>query len=149
MNERTRAGLPPISVVGVTGLPMTSMYQKGIEAGVLLSRGPLLKLTTDSSVFADGSTETIDVVLWATGFRAALDHLAPLKLREAGGGIVMDGVHVMKEPRLFLVGYGASASTLGATRAGRAAALAAFRKLNDEDVKNPSQVKDQQDQPVA
>jgi hypothetical protein len=38
-------------------------------------------------------------------------------------------VSVVREPRLFLVGYGASASTVGATRAGRAAALAALRRL--------------------
>jgi len=129
VNERTRAGLPPISVVGVTGLPMTKMYQDGIEAGILVSRGPIKSFGSNSVQFEDGSVEELDVVLWATGFRASLDHLAPLKLREPGGGIVMDGVRVLKEPRLFLVGYGASASTLGATRAGRAAALAALKRL--------------------
>lgn len=129
VNERTRAGLPPISVVGVTGLPMTKMYQEGIDTGVLVSRGPISSFGPNSVQFEDGSVEEIDVVLWATGFRASLDHLAPLKLREPGGGIVMDGVRVQKEPRLFLVGYGASASTLGATRAGRAAALAAVKRL--------------------
>ncbi|WP_394941665.1 FAD-dependent oxidoreductase [Psychromicrobium sp. YIM B11713] len=139
VNERTRAGLPPISVVGVTGLPMTPMYQDGIASGVLVSRGPLQSFTRHAAVFADGSVEDIDAVLWATGFRASLDHLAPLKLREPGGGIVMDGVRVVKEPRLFLVGYGASASTLGATRAGRAAALAALKKLaEDQRVQAPA-----------
>ncbi|WP_319639847.1 hypothetical protein [Acaricomes phytoseiuli] len=34
-----------------------------------------------------------------------------------------------KEPRLLLVGYGASASTLGATRAGRSAALLTLQRL--------------------
>lgn len=137
VNERTRAGLPPISVVGVTGLPMTPMYQKGVAAGTLVSRGPLQRLTADAAVFEDGSVTPIDAVLWATGFRAALDHLSPLKLREPGGGILMDGVRVRKEPRLFLVGYGASASTLGATRAGRAAAVAALGYLaeHSNDVK--------------
>lgn len=156
VNERTSAGLPPISVVGVTGLPMTKMYQDGIDAGLLVSRGPLSQLTENSAVFSDGSSEPIDVVLWATGFRASLDHLAPLKLREPGGGITMDGVKVTKEPRLLLVGYGASASTLGATRAGRAAALAAIRLLKEPatgsesaSVKNETEVKDPRDQPVA
>jgi pyruvate/2-oxoglutarate dehydrogenase complex dihydrolipoamide dehydrogenase (E3) component len=59
-----------------------------------------------------------DVVLWATGFRPALDHLSPLHLRGPGGGIVMDGTRVVAEPRLHLVGYGPSASTIGANRAG-------------------------------
>ncbi len=130
VNARTAAGLPPLSVVGVTGLPLTQQYQKGIEAGTLVSRGPLAQLTAAGAVFEDGSTFAADSILWATGFRAAMDHLAPLKLREPGGGIVMDGVKVAREPRLIMVGYGASASTLGANRAGRAAALAALDRLN-------------------
>lgn len=129
VNERTSAGLPPLSVAGVTGIPLTRQYQNGIDDGTLVSRGPLARLTEHGAVFADGSRFEADAVLWATGFRAALDHLAPLKLREPGGGILMDGVKVVKEPRLLMVGYGASASTLGATRAGRAAAMTALDRL--------------------
>lgn len=70
------------------------------------------------------------MILWATGFRASLDHLAPLRLREPGGGITMDGTTVVKDPRVQLVGFGAKASTLGATRAGRAAAVAAINRLS-------------------
>ncbi len=62
-----------------------------------------------------------DVILWCTGWRPSLDHLAPLHLREPGGGITMDGTRVVAEPRLHLVGYGPSASTVGANRAGRQA----------------------------
>lgn len=68
----------------------------------------------------------IDTVLWATGFRAALRHLAPLKLRAPGGGVQMrDEVRVAKDPRVLSVGYGSAASTTGATRAGRRAGRAA------------------------
>ena len=52
-------------------------------------------------------------------------HLAPLDLREANGGIIMAGrlaTQVAKDPRVHLVGYGPSASTFGANRAGGAAA---------------------------
>ncbi|MGF9660304.1 NAD(P)/FAD-dependent oxidoreductase [Arthrobacter crystallopoietes] len=131
VNERTRAGLPPLSVVAATGLPLTETYRAGIEAGVLVSRGKLSRITENAVVFADGSREEVDVILWATGFRASLDHLAQLQLREPGGGILMapDAVSVVREPRLFLVGYGSSASTVGATRAGRAGAAAALRRL--------------------
>lgn len=131
VNERTRAGLPPLSVVSSTGLPLNETYRAGIDAGVLVSRGKLDRLTEDGVMFADGSRERVDAILWATGFRASLDHLAPLQLREPGGGILMapDAVSVVREPRLFLVGYGSSASTVGATRAGRAGAAAALRRL--------------------
>lgn len=43
---------------------------------------------------------------------------APLRLRGPGGGIVMDGTQVAAEPRLHLVGYGPTASTIGTNRAG-------------------------------
>ncbi|WP_146362524.1 FAD-dependent oxidoreductase [Arthrobacter yangruifuii] len=132
VSARTRAGLPPLSVVSATGLPLTDEYRRGIEDSVLISRGPIDRLTETGVVFADGSEESVDTVLWATGFRAALDHLAPLRLREPGGGIRMDGVRVVREPRLLLVGYGESSSTLGATRAGRAAALAALQQVATE-----------------
>ncbi|KHL02206.1 NAD(P)-binding domain-containing protein [Sinomonas humi] len=131
VSERTRAGLPPLSVVAATGLPLTEQYRDGIESGVLVSLGPLARLTSGGAVLADGRELELDAILWATGFRASLGHLSPLRLRERGGGVLMahDGVSVVREPRLFLVGYGASASTIGATRAGRAAALAARQRL--------------------
>lgn len=71
----------------------------------------------------------IDSILWGTGFRHSLDHLDLLDIRSDRGGVKMDkdGVTVPAQPGLFLVGYGASASTIGATRAGRRAAIAAMR----------------------
>ncbi|NVC22258.1 MULTISPECIES: FAD-dependent oxidoreductase [Kocuria] len=130
VDERTRAGLPTASVVSATGLPLTAQYRAGIEAGILVSAGPLGAVTPEGVRLADGREVRADAILWATGFRPALDHLAPLGLREPGGGILMDGVRVLRDPRVLLVGYGASASTLGATRAGRAAAREAVRLLS-------------------
>ncbi|WP_051619844.1 flavin-containing monooxygenase [Haematomicrobium sanguinis] len=125
--ERTLAGLPPESVIAATGLPLTDEYRAGIERGLLVSRGGIDHFDSHGVYFTDGSYEKIDAIVWATGFRAALGHLAPLKIRESGGGVLMqDGVRVAKMPGLYLVGYGPSASTLGATRAGRQAARAAL-----------------------
>jgi thioredoxin reductase len=45
------------------------------------------------------------VLVWATGFRADLNHLAPLRLRAHGGGIVTDGTQVVADPRVQVVGY--------------------------------------------
>ena len=124
---RTRAGLRPLSVVAATGLPRAPRLAPAIESGVLSSRGPIARLVSDGVEFADGTTESVDVILWATGFRASIGHLAGLSVRERSGGVLMadDDVSVVKVPGLFLVGYGRSASTLGATRAGRRAARAA------------------------
>jgi len=122
VEERVRAGLPPRSVVGVTGLGLTPAVRDALAAGTLRRRPVFERITEDGVAWADGSTRRADAILWATGFRAAVDHLAPLGLREPGGGIRLDGTRVVADPRVHLVGYGPSASTVGATRAGRVAA---------------------------
>jgi cation diffusion facilitator CzcD-associated flavoprotein CzcO len=126
VGDRVRRGLLPASVVAATGLPLTEEYRRGIESGVLVAREMFTEITETGVRFADGSVVHADAILWATGFRASLDHLSPLRLREPGGGIAVDGTTVVKDPRVQLVGFGPSASTLGASRAGRVAALAAL-----------------------
>ncbi|WP_018295971.1 hypothetical protein [Corynebacterium lubricantis] len=82
--------------------------------------------------WADGSFEPVDIILWATGFRHDVGHLAPLHLKSEYGGIqLLPGNHDVQttvtsavDPRVQFVGYGPSASTIGGNRAGRAAAVA-------------------------
>ncbi|MGO3064638.1 MAG: NAD(P)-binding domain-containing protein [Brevibacterium linens] len=81
--------------------------------------------------FDEPRDEEVDVIFWNTGFRAALKHLAPLRLRTPDGGISMDTeVAVKDDPRLFLVGYGSASSTVGATRAGRVAARELLKRMS-------------------
>jgi hypothetical protein len=145
VDRRVRRGLPPNSVVSVTGLPVTPAIRAAQARGIL-DRLPMFDRIAPDGVAWDGANVDsksgeggngdttgprflkADVILWCTGWRAALDHLAPLHLRAAGGGIAMDGTRVVLEPRLHLVGYGPSASTVGANRAGREA-VREIRKL--------------------
>jgi cation diffusion facilitator CzcD-associated flavoprotein CzcO len=134
VEERVRGGLPPASVVSVTGIPVTPAIEAMRARGVLERRPMFSEVTEDGVRWPDGTTLDADVLLWCTGFRSSLDHLAPLMLREPGGGIVMTGrlaTQVARDPRVHLVGYGPSASTIGANRAGGAAAseLLAFLGL--------------------
>ena len=125
VEDRVRHGLPPSSVVSVTGLPVTPAIEAMRARGVLERLPMFSEITEDGVRWADGTSIHADVILWCTGFRSALDHLAPLLLREPNGGIVMTGrlaTQVAKDPRIHLVGYGPSASTIGANRAGGAAA---------------------------
>lgn len=136
--RRTRAGLEPGSVVSATGLPLTDEYKAGIDSGVLAARPIFRRIEPDGVRLPDGpagegwadgpSFVPARTILWATGFRASLDHLAPLGLRSPGGGIRTEGTAVVGEPRVQLVGYGPSASTIGANRAGREA----VRKLREQ-----------------
>lgn len=132
VEERVRQGLPPRSVVSVTGLPLTDAVRQGLTDGVL-DRQPMFdRITPDGVEWADGRRVDADVIVWATGFRPAIDHLAPLRLRGPGGGIRVDGTRAVADPRIHLVGYGPSASTIGANRAGRAAVRDIRRLLAGE-----------------
>jgi thioredoxin reductase len=132
VEDAVREGRSPGSVVGVTGLVVTPWVRAARARGVL-DRLPVFdRLTPDGVAWDDGRSVRADAVLWATGFRAALGHLAPLGLRGPGGGIRLVGTSVAGEPRVHLVGYGPSASTVGANRAGREAAVALRRLLRPE-----------------
>ncbi|MFI6870348.1 pyridine nucleotide-disulfide oxidoreductase [Nocardia sp. NPDC050406] len=126
VEDRVRRGLPPGSVVSVTGLLDDARVRAARARGVL-NRHPMFDhIEPDGIRWADGGFQHADVILWCTGFRSALDHLAPLRLRGPGGGITMTGrlaTQVAADPRIHLIGYGPSASTIGANRAGRAAAV--------------------------
>ncbi|MFC8047069.1 NAD(P)-binding domain-containing protein [Nocardia sp. NPDC057353] len=125
VEDRVRRGLPPGSVVSVTGLPLDDRLRAARARGVLDWHPMFSAIEPNGVRWADGRTQRADVILWATGFRSALDHLAPLRLRGPGGGITMDGrlaTRVAADPRIHLIGYGPSASTVGANRAGGAAA---------------------------
>ncbi|HEY4456196.1 MAG TPA: FAD-dependent oxidoreductase [Pseudonocardiaceae bacterium] len=132
VDKAVRAGLPPASVVSVTGLTRTLAVREAQANGVL-DRLPMFeRITPDGITWADGTHQPADIIFWNTGWRAELDHLRPLHLRGPGGGIVMDGTRVVAEPRLHLVGYGPSASTVGANRAGRAAVHEITRLLESQ-----------------
>jgi len=125
VEERVRKGLPPLSVVSVTGLPVSPEVMDMEKRGVLKRLPMFSEITKDGVKWEDGREEKADVILWNTGFKSALEHLKPVLPREAGGGIIMAGrlaTMVAKEPRIHLTGYGPSASTIGANRAGAAAA---------------------------
>ncbi len=125
VEHRVRHGLPPKSVVSVTGLPITPAIRDMMDRGIL-DRKPMFSEITETGVrWADGTSLEADVIFWNTGFRHSLDHLAPLQLMNEHGGISMSGrlaTQVAANPRIHLTGYGPSASTIGANRAGRAAA---------------------------
>lgn len=122
VEERVRQGLPPRSVVSVTGLMLREQEREAERLGAYERRPMFSRIEPDGVRWADGTFEPVDVILWATGFRPAIEHLGPLRLRSPHGGIQLDGTTAVADPRIQLVGYGPSASTIGANRAGRSAA---------------------------
>ena len=122
VEERVRRGLPPASVVSVTGLALREQEQEAARLGAYARQPMFTRIEPDGVRLADGAHWPADVILWATGFRPAVAHLAPLRLRSPHGGIQLDGTTAVADRRVQLVGYGPSASTIGANRAGRVAA---------------------------
>lgn len=128
VEQAVAEGRRPSSVVSVTGLVATPPVQAARRRGAL-DRLPMFdRITPDGVAWGDGRFIAADVILWATGFRHALDHLAPLGLRDPRGGIRMEGTRVASDARIHLLGYGPSASTIGANRAGRVA-VSQLRRL--------------------
>ncbi|MFA4085088.1 NAD(P)-binding domain-containing protein [Mycobacteroides salmoniphilum] len=126
VDERSRRGEPQRSVVSATGLPWTPEIAEASQRGVLARQPMFSRITPTGVAWPDGSALDVDVILWCTGFRHALDHLAPLRLRNGRGGITMTGrllTQVAGQPAVHLLGYGSSASTIGANRASRAAVV--------------------------
>lgn len=158
VRERTHSGQAPASVVRTTGIPQIPAYLRGVEEGTLVSRGMIDRIHRDTvrfgppptakqdglgpaagsglavpeswDPFPAGHLAKVDVIFWNTGFRAALRHLAPMRLRSRGGIELLDEVTPAADPRILLVGYGSTASTVGATRAGRLAGRKAWRRLS-------------------
>lgn len=123
------AGRPSGSVVSYTGLGWTSYAIAARDRGVLERRPMFTAIEKTGVREADGSSTPVDVILWATGFTAAVGHLDPLGLRGPLGGIPLDGTRAANEPRVHLIGFGPSQSTVGANRAGRDAVATLLRTV--------------------
>lgn len=123
------AGRPTGSVVSYTGLGWTSYALAARDRGVLGARPMFSSIEPSGVRDADGAFTPLDAILWATGFKPDLEHLDPLELLGPAGGIQLHGTRAVRDPRVHLIGFGPSQSTVGANRAGREAAVAVARQL--------------------
>ena len=113
---------PKRSVESILGdIVMLPPVRAARDRGDLVAVRMFERFTPRGVIWSDGRVEAIDAVIWCTGFRPALDHLRPLGLIEADGHILTQGTRSVREPRLWLVGYGewtgyASATLIGVGR---------------------------------
>lgn len=111
-------------VAGLGDIVMVTSVRDARSRGVLHSREPFARLVGHGVRWRDGTESPYDAIIWCTGFRPALGHLARLGLRGPDGLIPTYGTQAVKEPRLHLIGYGdwtgpASATLIGAGRTAR------------------------------
>lgn len=109
---------------GLGDVVMVEPVREARGRGVLVSERPFTRFTPHGVEWADGRQAAVDAVIWCTGFRPALDHLRALGVIEADGKVAVEGTRALKQPNLWLVGYGewtgaASATLIGVTRTAR------------------------------
>jgi cation diffusion facilitator CzcD-associated flavoprotein CzcO len=128
---------PPRSLGDVVAVPAVRAAR---ARGALEARTMFTRFTPAGVAWADGREERIDAVIFATGFRPALGHLAPLGIVDANGRVAIrpEGgtTRALDEPRLWLIGYGdwtgfASATLIGVGRSARAAVGEIVAELSD------------------
>ncbi len=135
--QARRAGREHDGVGGLGDIVMVPSVRDARARGALRARPMFDRLTPTGLAWDDGSEEPVDTVIWCTGFRPALRHLAGLHLRDGSGRVPTGGpagTQAVGEPRLFLVGYGdwtgpASATLIGVGRTARDTAAAVVERL--------------------
>jgi cation diffusion facilitator CzcD-associated flavoprotein CzcO len=104
---------------------MVAPVKNARESGVFNnSRRPFDRFSLEGLVWADGHEEKVDAVIFCTGFKASLNHLATLKILTAEGNARTIETKAMAVKGLWLVGYGnwtgfASATLIGVGRSAR------------------------------
>ena len=116
----------PFQPANLGDIVMVPAVKEARERGALSSVRPFTTITPSGVVWSSGREEEVDAIVWATGYRPALDHLAPLGLVEQTGRVSLAGTRSVREPRLWLLGYGdwtgfASATLIGVGRTARGA----------------------------
>ena len=114
--------LPPAASLG--DIVIVPPVKAARDQGILRSMRRFTRFTATGVVWPDGRETTVDAVIWCAGFRPALDHLVPLGITEDDGQVAVKWTRSVREPRLWLVGYGewtgfASATLIGVGRTAR------------------------------
>jgi cation diffusion facilitator CzcD-associated flavoprotein CzcO len=129
-DEAAREGRALPSIVSTTGVPRTRRIQAAIDRG-LLNVVPMFSTIEPEGIrWSNGAYQHADAIIWATGFRPELRPLAPLKLRAKAGGVIVGQGASWRNQRVFFAGYGPTASTIGANRAGRTIARQVIATLS-------------------
>lgn len=98
--------LPPewlVRYVGATLVMDTGDYQHALDTGRLDYRPMFTHYDTDAVVWADGTREPVDAIIFATGYRPNLGYLTPLDALDNGLPLHTAGISIT-HPGLVYVG---------------------------------------------
>lgn len=132
---RGKPVLPPPSRTGCSKIPLIGLHlANAIRAGQVALRPGIARFTPAGVQFDDRTSEDFDVVILATGYRAAVSPLGDLiHVDECGFASRRDRVASADQPALFFVGhtYNASGAIYNIGRDARLAAGAVKAYLSE------------------
>ena len=119
----------------LSNIVQVESVKEALEREVFKANRPFSAFYETGVKWADCNTEDFDVVIWCTGFKSNLKHLEPLGVVE-NGIISTQYTRSIKEPSLWLVGYGswtgyASATVYGVGKTARQTGLEIAESLKN------------------
>lgn len=131
---------------GFGDIVMVPSVKEARARNVLNAVRPFKQFTEQGVIWQDGTHSEINSVIWCTGFKPALEHLQELNVIEPDDQVSVVGTQSVKEPGLWLVGYGdwvgyASATLIGVARTARRTATEVaetLRTLSDSNAESPA-----------
>jgi cation diffusion facilitator CzcD-associated flavoprotein CzcO len=122
-SARVRGDFSEAATTTLGDIVMVPPVKEAGDRGVLQAVRPFARFTEHGVVWSDRAASAVDAVVWCTGFRPATDHLRPLGIVGPDGRVEVREQCSVREPRLWLAGYGNWAGAASATliSAGRTA----------------------------
>lgn len=120
LNNDTKSNKQEVSLSDIV---QVESVKDGLKREIYDAVRPFDSFYENGVVWKDGEKEVFDAVIWCTGFRPNLHHLQPLNIME-NNRIKTEHTRSVKEPKLWLVGYGnwtgfASATIYGVGKTAR------------------------------
>jgi cation diffusion facilitator CzcD-associated flavoprotein CzcO len=123
-----KEGRTPPAPRSLGDIVMVAPVKAARHRGVLTSVPMFTSITKNGVVWQDGTSSDEDAIIWATGYKPALDHLTPLGVITSENRVDVAGsagTRSTLQPNVWLVGYGnwtgyASATLIGVGRSARA-----------------------------
>jgi cation diffusion facilitator CzcD-associated flavoprotein CzcO len=117
---------------------MVEPVRRARDHGALVAQPMFTRFTDNGVEWPNGSRTPADAIIFGTGFKPALSHLSGLGVTEPNGRIIVRGTRSVRDPALWLVGYGdwtgyASSTLIGVGRTARATVEEIMRLLSAAD----------------
>ncbi len=142
--QRARDTSPGGDTDGLYGLGdivMVPSVKTARRRGVLQAEPIFDRITATGVAWNGGRRYDCETIIWCTGFRPTINHLAPLGLRRRNNLPRTIGTQSLDEPRLFLLSHGSgtertSATIIGAGRSAKKTVISISQSVEEHATAN-------------